>query len=205
MVVVTINYRLGPLGFLYLGHLTDDTLYQESGNLGLWDQVAALTWVRENIAAFGGDPDRVTVAGQSAGSVSVGALLTMPAAGGLFRRAIMESGAERPKTAAEAHRMTLRLLEPLGLPPDQWRNLVMAPVEDLVAGWRAVMAESGGHPWAPVADGVSLPTGYWDALAEGGSPRRTALDRHDARRIRPVGRHGTDVAYGVGRNNGCPS
>src|SRR5436309_15370052 len=85
VVCVTINYRLGVDGFLFLG--------QGSANLGLLDQVAALTWVQENIAAFGGDPNNVTIFGQSAGGMSVGSLLSMPRARGLFRRAIAQSGA----------------------------------------------------------------------------------------------------------------
>jgi para-nitrobenzyl esterase len=85
VVTVTINYRLGADGFLF---------FDDGGpaNLGLLDQVAALRWVRANIAAFGGDPDNVTIAGQSAGGMSVGALLAMPRAAGLFRRAIPMSG-----------------------------------------------------------------------------------------------------------------
>src|SRR6266487_4405745 len=85
VVCVTINYRLGVDGFLFLG--------QGSANLGLLDQVAALTWVQENIAAFGGDPNNVTIFGQSAGGMSVGTLLSMPRAAGLFGRAIAQSGA----------------------------------------------------------------------------------------------------------------
>ena len=85
VVCVTINYRLGIDGFLYLGDGND--------NLGLLDQLAALQWVQENIAAFGGDPGNVTIFGESAGGMSVGTLLSMPRAAGLFRRAIAESGA----------------------------------------------------------------------------------------------------------------
>jgi para-nitrobenzyl esterase len=84
VVCVTINYRLGVDGFLFLG--------DENANLGLLDQIAALTWVQENIAAFGGDPTNVTIFGQSAGGMSVGTLLSMPLARGLFRRAIAQSG-----------------------------------------------------------------------------------------------------------------
>ena len=85
VVCVTINYRVGPEGFLAL----------EDGvaNLGLLDQVAALEWVRDKIAAFGGDPANVTIVGESAGAMSVGTLLSMPRAAGLFRRAILQSGA----------------------------------------------------------------------------------------------------------------
>src|SRR5690606_37542735 len=85
VVFVSINYRLGAEGFALL----DDA----PANRGLLDQVAALEWVRDNIAAFGGDPDRVTIAGESAGAMSVVSLLAMPAARGLFRRAIAQSGA----------------------------------------------------------------------------------------------------------------
>ena len=84
VVVVSINYRLGALGFLCLPGVSD-------GNLGLLDQVAALRFVRDNIAAFGGDPDNVTVVGQSAGAASIAILMTMPQARGLFRRAILQS------------------------------------------------------------------------------------------------------------------
>ena len=84
VVVVSINYRLGALGFLCLPGVSD-------GNLGLLDQVAALRFVRDNIAAFGGDPDNVTVVGQSAGAASIAILMTMPPARGLFRRAILQS------------------------------------------------------------------------------------------------------------------
>jgi len=84
IVCVTINWRVGAEGFLYLG--------DGDVNLGLLDQVAALGWVREDIAAFGGNPANVTVFGQSAGAMSVGTLLSMPRAEGLFRRAIAQSG-----------------------------------------------------------------------------------------------------------------
>jgi para-nitrobenzyl esterase len=87
VVVVTINYRLGLLGSLYLGDLDPDAT-----NFGMRDQVASLEWVRRNIAAFGGDPDNVTIFGQSAGGMAVGALLASPLAAGLFHRAIIQSG-----------------------------------------------------------------------------------------------------------------
>src|SRR4029453_6984789 len=90
VVCVTINWRTGADGFLYLGDGDD------AANLGLRDQVAALTWVRDNISAFGGDPDRVTVFGESAGAMSIGDLLAMPRAGGLFRRAALQSGWSPP-------------------------------------------------------------------------------------------------------------
>jgi para-nitrobenzyl esterase len=91
MVVVTANYRLGALGFLYLEDM--DSEFAESGNLGLLDQIAALKWVQKNIDWFGGDPGNVTIMGQSAGSISVTTLMAAPEAKGLFKRAIAESGA----------------------------------------------------------------------------------------------------------------
>ena len=92
VVVVTINYRLGLLGFFAHPELTKESLHGASGNYGLLDQVAALQWVHANIAKFGGDPGRVTIAGQSAGSMSVHALVASPLTKGLFQRAIAESG-----------------------------------------------------------------------------------------------------------------
>ena len=91
-VVVTIAYRLGPLGFLALPELTRESPHHSSGNYGLMDQIAALKWVQKNIVAFGGDPKCVTIAGQSSGSISVSILMASPLAKGLFQRAIGESG-----------------------------------------------------------------------------------------------------------------
>jgi para-nitrobenzyl esterase len=93
VVVVSINYRLGMFGFLAHRELTEESGYDASGNYGLLDQVAALQWVHDNIAAFGGDPHRVTIFGESAGSLSVSALMASHLAQGLFQRAIGESGA----------------------------------------------------------------------------------------------------------------
>src|ERR1700728_3009033 len=92
VIVVTIAYRLGPLGFLALPELTRESPHHSSGNYGLMDQIAALEWVHRNIAAFGGDPKCVTIAGQSSGSISVSILMASPLAKGLFQRAIGESG-----------------------------------------------------------------------------------------------------------------
>src|SRR5512134_359192 len=107
VVCVTINYRVGAEGFLYL----------EDGdaNLGLLDQIAALEWVQANIAAFAGDPGNVTIFGQSAGAMSIGTLLSMPRAEGLFRRAIAQSGgAHQVMPAGSAQKVGRRLAEKLG-------------------------------------------------------------------------------------------
>ena len=112
-VVVTINYRLGALGFLGHRDLSDpDGLV---GNWGIQDQLAALRWVRDNIAAFGGDPGAVTIFGESAGGFSVSTLLGTPAAKGLFRRAIVQSGGVHVHTLDEAERSAERLAAVLGI------------------------------------------------------------------------------------------
>ena len=92
VIVVTIAYRLGPLGFLAHPELTRESPHHSSGNYGLMDQIAALEWIQKDIAAFGGDPKNVTIAGQSSGSMSVSMLMASPLAKGLFQRAIGESG-----------------------------------------------------------------------------------------------------------------
>jgi para-nitrobenzyl esterase len=91
VVVVTLQYRLGAWGFLELSEIGGYD-YAESGNVGLLDQIAGLKWVKQNIQAFGGDPDKVTLFGQSAGAGSIGMLMTLPTAAGLFQKAILESG-----------------------------------------------------------------------------------------------------------------
>ncbi len=93
VVLVTINYRLGVFGFFAHPELTRESGRNASGNYGLLDQIAALRWVRDNIAAFGGDPSNVTIFGESAGSFAVSALMASPPAAGLFHKVIGESGA----------------------------------------------------------------------------------------------------------------
>lgn len=102
VVLVTVNYRLGIFGFFAHAGLTRESARHASGNYGLMDQIAALRWVRDNIANFGGDPGNVTVFGQSAGAIDAGVLMTSPLAKGLFHRAIAESGAVLIETPALA-------------------------------------------------------------------------------------------------------
>jgi para-nitrobenzyl esterase len=116
IVLVTINYRLGVLGYLHVGESFG--LEAGSGNFGALDQIAALGWVAENITAFGGDPSNVTIFGESAGGWAVATLLASPRASGLFRRAICQSGAgDHVLAPAEAQRVTTRFLELLGVRP----------------------------------------------------------------------------------------
>ena len=108
VVLVTLNYRLGPFGFFSHPALTRESPRRASGNQGILDQIAALRWVQENIARFGGDPKNVTIFGESAGSLDVSVLMTSPLSKGLFHRAIGESGAvvlaSEPSTLAEAEK-----------------------------------------------------------------------------------------------------
>ena len=114
-VVVTVNHRLGVLGYLHLGDLGGDA-YAASGNAGMLDLVAALTWVRDNIAAFGGDPANVTIFGESGGGAKVSVLMAMPAAHGLFHKAIVQSGAGVQMTPRENATETAKaVLANLGL------------------------------------------------------------------------------------------
>lgn len=171
VVLVTLNYRLGADGFLHL----DGT----PGNRGLLDQIAALEWVRDNIAAFGGDPDRVTVFGESAGAMSIGALLAMPRAEGLFRRAVLQSGAAHHSlTRATARRVTDQLARMLGVPATS-TALAAVPTERLLTAQQKLRAavtarpdpELWGEvvhnlmPFEPVVDGDTLPRAPADVLA----------------------------------------
>lgn len=115
VVFVSINYRLGLLGFLDLSQLPDGKEFEKSGNLGILDQVEALRWVKRNIAAFGGDPDNVTIFGHSAGGGSVSLLASIDEAQGLFRRAIMQSGSVAFTSSTEdCQRLTKRVLDATG-------------------------------------------------------------------------------------------
>ncbi|MFF9198410.1 carboxylesterase/lipase family protein [Streptomyces sp. NPDC014779] len=138
VVCVTLNYRLGADGFLRLPGRPD--------NRGLLDQIAALRWVRENIASFGGDPDRVTVFGESAGAMSIGALLCAEAARGLFRRAILQSGAchhfLRPSSA---RLIAARLAEKLGIEPTA-EAFEAVPLPGLLASQAELRAEVTADP-----------------------------------------------------------
>lgn len=156
LVVVTLNYRLGLPGFLYLGDLAADRDDRAHGNYALLDQLAALAWVRDNIAAFGGDPDAVTVMGESAGATAVATLLAMPAARGLFHRAILQSGASglSPPSREDATRIAHRVLAELGVTVDQ---LAEVPIDRLLACQEGISRDRGLGAFTPHVDGVTLP------------------------------------------------
>lgn len=170
VVVVTLNYRLGAFGYLHLDGVVDGL--PTAGNNGLLDQVAALEWVRDNIQHFGGDPGNVTVFGESAGAMSVGALLGVPAASGLFHRAILQSGAcnfvAEPEGAADTAR---KFLAELGVDPSIGAvALRQVPAADLLAAQERV---SSSHPiekglaFTPVVDGSVIPRQPLHAVVSG--------------------------------------
>lgn len=156
VVVVSINYRMGAFGFLHLAE-TGGEDYATSGNLGLLDQIAALEWVRDNIANFGGDPDSVTVFGCSAGGISIAALLAMPAARGLFHRAITQSGASLARSADSASTAARELMKHAGV--DNIDGLRALPMEQLIDAQASALAASPKPDvfFGPVVDGISLP------------------------------------------------
>ncbi len=169
VVVVTINYRLGVLGYLELGHAEGAT-----SNAGLLDQVMALEWVRDHIHAFGGNPDDVTIFGESAGGMSVGTLLGCPAARGLFHKAIPQSGAcqaihERDAALA----VTKGILQQLGLASPDVAKLRELPVEKILGAQQMLsiqMLAGGGEqllPFQPSIDGTVLPRHPLDLVREG--------------------------------------
>ncbi len=174
VVCVTINYRLGADGFLFL----DDGVV----NTGVLDQVAALQWVHDNIAGFGGDPARVTVAGESAGGMSVTTLLSMPRTAGLFRRVIAESGAgQHVLTPATAMRVGGYLAEKLGTPATR-EAIAAVPMQRLLDAQSALSREAqtpppdparwgeiafNGMVFEPVVDGDVLPAVPLDAIRAG--------------------------------------
>jgi para-nitrobenzyl esterase len=161
VVVVSINYRLGALGYLYLGDHGGHG-WGAASNAGQLDQIAALSWVRDNVAAFGGDPAQVTIFGESAGAVAVSTLLAMPEARGLFGKAIAQSGtANRLGNTDTAAAITARYLKTLGVEDGDPQKLRSVPVEALLR------AQGPRGPLSPVVDGRSLPQRPISAVREG--------------------------------------
>jgi len=174
-VVVTINHRLNVFGYLYLGDIAGEA-YAASGVAGMMDAVLALEWVRDNIAAFGGDASRVMIFGESGGGGKVSTMLALPAAKGLFHRAVIESGpglrgVERKDAADTAE----RLLAALGLKANQVDKLQQVPAQQLLETVNAKLPErrraGPGLPttpmmgFTPVVDGHYMPTHPFDPVA----------------------------------------
>jgi para-nitrobenzyl esterase len=163
VVVVTINYRLGLLG--YLGHpdlMVDGTA---CANWGILDCVEALRWVRAHGAAFGGDPDDVTIFGESAGASAVSLLCAMPAARGLFHKAVVQSGAPLTSTMARAVEVAERAVALAGV--GDVTDLRDLPVGQILAVQQQMETETTEPMWIPAVDGSSIPTLPGRAIGEG--------------------------------------
>lgn len=161
LIVVTIAYRLGVLGFLHLSHLPDGKDYPDSQNLGLLDQIMALKWVHENIAGFGGDPDNVTIWGESAGAASCTLLPLIKGSHQYFRRVIAQSGSiNQTRSTKEAIGCTDELMEALGC----------STVSDLMKVGGEKLLEASSVVFLrqfPERDGIHLPLDTFEAYANG--------------------------------------
>ena len=159
VVVVTVNYRLGVFGFFADPELTKESDRNSSGNYGLLDQIAALEWVQKNVGAFGGDPKRVTIFGESAGSWSVNYLMATPLAHGLFQRAIGESGGEfaPARKLAEREQAGVKFAQTIGA--DSLAALRAKPADDLL--------KANGFQTAANVDGWLLPEEVYTIFAQG--------------------------------------
>jgi para-nitrobenzyl esterase len=161
VVVVTVNHRLNVFGYLYLAELGGGK-YAQSSNVGMLDLIAALQWVRDNIAAFGGDPGNVTIFGQSGGGGKVSTLLAMPAAQGLFHRAIAMSGSEVKGTPRDrATESAEKFMAKLNLKSNQVDQLQALPQAQLLDALR----DTQGMLLNPVVDGRTLPASPFDPVA----------------------------------------
>jgi para-nitrobenzyl esterase len=167
VVVVTLNHRLGLLGYLNLASLGGEA-FAASGNAGMLDIVAALEWLRDNIAGFGGDPGNVTLFGESGGGAKTSVLMAMPAARGLFHKAIIQSGpAVEMMSPADATAVARRVLEHLELDSKKPEALLESRVEDLLEAQGVILRSRGPLDFAnrrkigfnPVVDGRHLPEG----------------------------------------------
>lgn len=166
VVVVTVNHRLGILGFLDLKE-QGGVEFASSGNAGMLDLVAALNWVHDNIAAFGGDPSNVTIFGESGGGAKVSTLLAMPAARGLFHRAIVQSGPGlRVRSPEQATELATTVVSGLGIAAGDMRALQALPVEKL-SDAHAKLGRASVFAFSPVLDDVDLPDHPGSAIKNG--------------------------------------
>ena len=170
VVSISVNHRLNIFGYLYLAEFGGK--WANASNVGMLDNVRALEWIKENISAFGGDPNNVTIFGQSGGAGKVSTLMAMPAAKGLFHRAIAQSGAALTAApAAQAIKTTEQVLQKLNIKPDQLDQLQQVPMQALVDALRPPAGARGGGPgggglnFGPVLDGKSLPANQFDPTA----------------------------------------
>ncbi|GAB1257486.1 carboxylesterase/lipase family protein [Aurantivibrio plasticivorans] len=192
VVVVTINHRLGALGYLHLGDLDQD--YQRSGMVGMLDIIRALEWVKDNIAQFGGDPNRVMIFGESGGGRKVSTMLALPGAKGLFHSAVVHSGPGLRFSSNEtAHLRTLALLDELGISRSNYKKLLDVPFDKIIAAQgkaeRKVLTQLPQdasfferYGWAPVM-GPDMPHWPFDPTAPQESidvPVIVGCNRHES-------------------------
>src|SRR6185369_4039328 len=172
-VSISVNHRLNIFGFLYLAEFGGK--WAEASNVGMLDVVAVLEWVRDNVANFGGDPNNVTIFGQSGGAGKVSTLMAMPSAQGLFHRAIAQSGAAVTSTQkAQAVRTTEQVLQRLKISSNELDKLQSVPMQELINAMRppagAAPGPGGGAlNFGPVLDGKTLPSNPCDPTAPGQS------------------------------------
>jgi para-nitrobenzyl esterase len=158
-VVVTVNHRLGPFGFLDLGQVGGSSKFANAGVAGMLDLVAALEWVRDNISQFGGDPGNIMIYGQSGGGSKVSTLMVMPSAGGLFHKAGIQSGSTLTLGPRERNAgQTEKLLSELGISKTKIEDLQKVP-------WDAILEAKSNQGFSPVVDGVVIPKNPFDPEA----------------------------------------
>ena len=158
LVLITVNHRLNVFGALYLGELDEE--YRESGIVTQLDLLLALRWIRENIGVFGGDPNNVTLIGESGGGMKIHHLLAMPESKGLFERAIVISGSipVAAKSPKEGMAETDIVLKKLGLERKDWRELLTLPAAKLLSATQGMeLILPDGTPFMPTADGIRMP------------------------------------------------
>ena len=160
VVVISVNHRLNAFGFLHLGELMGDA-YKSSGTVGMQDLVFALQWVRDNVAKFGGDPNNVTIMGQSGGGAKVCNLLAMPSAKGLFHKASIQSGGAPTVGRKEgATRLAKALLDELGIAPNDIKSLQAVPAPLVIKAAGVAMTKAGlgplGGGFGPIVDEVAI-------------------------------------------------
>jgi para-nitrobenzyl esterase len=168
LVAVSINHRLNAFGYLYLGD--SDERFASAGNVGQLDLIAALQWIRDNIAAFGGDPGNVTIFGESGGGAKVGTLIGMPGARGLYHKAIIQSGSiPKVHEPAQAEKITHAICTSLGIRHGDIEALQQVSTEKLVSSYNSVLSAIPGTrgilAFQPVVDGRTLPRHPWSPAA----------------------------------------
>ena len=204
VVVVTINYRLGIFGSFSHPQLTEESQHHASGNQGMLDQIAALQWVRDNIAQFGGDPGRVTVFGESAGSIDAGMLLCSPLASGLMQRVIMESGPvllnHHPAALAKGEQYGEQLALSIGVNGNQAIEKLRALPTETVIEKSGAIAKTAANPGF-VLDGYFLREAPGDLFAQGRELPVTFIIGNNGREISAfranAGRGGGSVSSGL--------